>query len=230
LPNTIETNLTTDGNGRLSIVVPSGTYNLNVKFPGFAPITKRIVVQNATPQTIDVVLKVQSCPPGPCYLVTSVLPVPFPEQSQAVSPDGRYVIVGINNNAEPYHTVFLEDRALTTRRKLLTYDRHIALLWGNDSKSFAVTNYVGSNGSRCTVISVDQKVPPIEVVDSLLRALSKDARERLSRQLSNDHVYVEASVWNSSSTALTVKISGHGDADPSGFTQFYNVYLYPQRP
>ena len=66
-------------------------------------------------------------------------------------------------------------------------------------------------------------------VDVLSPALFVDARERLKKQLSNHHVYVEAFVW-SGSNVLTVKVSGYGDADPTGFEQFYNVNLHPARP
>jgi hypothetical protein len=62
--------------------------------------------------------------------------VSFPEQSQAASPNGRYVIVG-ENHAEPFHSAILEDRVLKTRRKLFDYDRHIDLLWNPNNRSFA---------------------------------------------------------------------------------------------
>jgi hypothetical protein len=150
--------------------------------------------------------------------------VSFPKLSQAVSPDGRFVVVGINSDKEPNHTVFLEDRYLKTRRKLFTYERHIVVLWKADSKLFAVTNYVGSNSSRCTIISVDRKAKPIEVTAVLSHQLAEASRKRLQNQLNNHHVYVEAVVWDGP-TSLQVKMSGYGDEDPAGFTEFYEVLL-----
>jgi hypothetical protein len=162
-------------------------------------------------------------------MIGKAVPVSFPTESQAVSPDGRYAIVGVDGDSEPYHSVWMDDRVLKTRQKLFVYDRHIVLLWDNESKSFAVTDYVGSNTSRCKVFSVNRKAPTIQVLNVLLPALFVDARERLKKQLSNHHVYVEAFVW-SGSNVLTVKVSGYGDADPTGFEQFYNVNLHAARP
>jgi hypothetical protein len=120
--------------------------------------------------------------------------------------------------------VFLDDRLLKTRRKLFNYDRNIALLWKSDSRLFAVTDYAGSDNSRCSVVSVDEIVPPIQVLDVLSRQLFEIAAQQLKRSLSNHHAYVEAYVWDGP-TSLQVKISGYGDADPAGFVEFYEVLL-----
>lgn len=71
-PNTIGKDLTTGSDGKLSLNVPPGNYDLRVTLRGFLPYTKRIEVQNDTRQTIDVVLKVGSCPPGNCLIVSNV--------------------------------------------------------------------------------------------------------------------------------------------------------------
>ena len=228
-PNIIGKDLTTDRDGKLSLDVPPGNYDLSVRLAGFLTFTKRIEVQNDSHQTIDVVLRVDSCPPGPCPTVTNVFPVSFPEQSQVVSPDGRYVIVGVDSDAEPHHTAFLEDRINKTRRKLFNYDRHVSFLWYYDSDLIAVTDYVGSDSSRCSIVSVDEKAPPTEVLDLLFRQLSESSREILKRHLTNHHVYVEASLW-SKPMALKLKVSGYGEADPAGFTEFYNLLVHPGAP
>lgn len=228
-PNTNGKDLTTDSDGKLSLNVPPGNYDLRVTLPGFLTYTKRIEVQNDSHQIIDVVLKVGDCPPGPCGIVSNVFPVSFPDQSQAASPDGRYVIVGVDGDADPHHTVFLEDRILKTRRKLFNYDRHVVFLWYYDSNLFAVTDYVSSDSSRCSIISVDEKVPPIQVLDLLFRQLSESSRERLKSHLSNHHAYVEASVW-AKPTDLELKVSGFGDTDPAGFTEFYSLQVHHVAP
>jgi hypothetical protein len=178
-------------------------------------------------QQPDKTTTVEAC--SPCPVLTDLMPVSFPERSQAASPDGRYMITGVDTDPPPHDAVFLEDRALKTRRKLFDYDRHIALLWANDSKSFAVTDYMGSDTSRCTVVSVDKSVRPIHVLDMLSPALNKDAREQLESQLSNQHVYVEAFVW-AAPTVLTVKVSGYRDADRAAFEVFYDVQLNTAQP
>jgi len=144
--------------------------------------------------------------------------VHFPEQSQAPSPNGRYVIIGEENRAEPFHTAILEDRTLKTRRKLFDYDRHIDLLWNPDSKSFALTDYEGSDYSRCSIVFIDQSVPTIRVWDKLVEVLTHTERKSL---LENHHVYIAAMRWIEAGR-LKVKVWGYGEVDPSGFTRFYS--------
>jgi Carboxypeptidase regulatory-like domain len=223
-PNNIGKNLTTALGGKVSLDLSPGSYDLTVESSGFVKATKRVEVITHAAQTIEIVLKIGSCPPGVCGVVTDVFPVSFPTQAQAVSPDGRYAIAGVDSGTEPYHSVFLEDRSVKTRRKLFNYDRRIVLLWKSDSKLFAVTDYVGSDSSRCSILSVDENVPPIQVLDVLSRQFSAETWKQLENRLSKDHVYVEAAVWDGP-TSLMVKISGHGDADPGGFTEFAEVLL-----
>jgi hypothetical protein len=161
---------------------------------------------------------------GNCPAVTNVFPVSFPAQSQAVSPDGRYAVVDIDSDRKPYHRVFLEDRFLHTRRNLFNYERHVVLLWDADSRMFAATDYIGSGTSTCSIISVDDKVARMQALDLLFRQLGEDAKKILQGQLSNHHVYVEASEWWGS-TSLVVTVSGYGDRDAKGFKQAYNVLL-----
>jgi hypothetical protein len=143
--------------------------------------------------------------------------VSFPSQSQAISPNARYVVVGEQNHAEPFHTAILEDRVLKTRRKLFDYDRHIDLLWNPDSKSFAVTDYEESDYSRCSIIFTDRTVPTIRVWDKLVNTLTDRERKSL---LENHHVYIAAVEWIGAG-ALKVKVWGYGEVNHSGFTQFY---------
>jgi hypothetical protein len=149
-------------------------------------------------------------------------PVSFPQSSRAISPDGHYEIVGVDSDTKPQHTVFLEDRQLKTRRKLFNYDRSISLLWNPDSKSFAVTDYAGSDFSRCGLVSVDEKVPYDDIWEKLVKAV--DIAEQKSL-LHNHHVYITATEWIDSEK-LRIKVWGYGDANPSGFTRFYVYHIY----
>ena|SRR5271168_3195972 len=91
--------------------------------------------------------------------------ITFPSQSKAASPNGRYVVVGVDSPEEPHHTIFLEDRRLQTRRKLLNYERSADILWNPNSKSLALTDHGGSDFSLCSVIAVDPAAPSIQVMD-----------------------------------------------------------------
>jgi hypothetical protein len=144
-------------------------------------------------------------------------PISFPEHSHAVSPDGRYLISGVDSDSEPFHTVFLDDHRLTTRRKLFNYGRGIEILWNPDSKSFVLNDYAGSDYSECRIISVDEKVQSINVWDKIVKkATTKEQRSLLE----NHHVYIAAKQWISSKT-LKVKVWGYGEVDHDGFTRYY---------
>lgn len=151
-------------------------------------------------------------------------PVSFPAQSEVVSPDGRYALSNVDSELDPHHTVFLEDRVRKTRRKLFNYGRHVVVLWNSESRLFAVTDFVGSDTSKCTVFSVDEKSAPLPVLDLLLRQLGEEEKRRLQSQLGNHHAYVEGWMWNAP-RSLTLKVWGYGDNDPAGFTEFLDVPL-----
>jgi hypothetical protein len=143
--------------------------------------------------------------------------VSFPEHSRALSPDGRYLITGVDSDSEPYHTVFLEDRRLKTRRKLFNYNRGIELLWNPDSTHFVLNDYVGSDYSECKIIPVDEKVQPTNVWGEIVKGIRPKEQRSL---LENHHVYIAAREWIAPDT-LRVKVWGYGDLNPSGFTRFY---------
>jgi hypothetical protein len=144
-------------------------------------------------------------------------PIDFPEHSRAISPDGRYSIIGIESDSGPYHTVFLEDRRTNMRRKLFEYGRHIEILWNPDSRSFVLNDYAGSDYSECKIISVDEKVRPIDVWDKIVKGITINEQRSL---LENHHVYIAAREWISPDT-LKVRVWGYGNVNHSGFTRFY---------
>jgi hypothetical protein len=231
LSNTLGKNLTTGNDGKLSLDVSPGSYDVSVAQVGFLPTKKHIEVQPGAPQTITIFLPVGSCPPcGPCLEITGKprFTASFPLMCYASSPDGRYQIIGVNSDAEPHHTIYWEDMVHETWRKLLTYDQRVDLLWNANSKLLAVTDFVGTESSRCTIYSVDESIPPIQVLDLLCSKLPKSEQKRLKSLLANHHVYVEASAWNGL-TELQLKVSGYGDANPAGFSEIYDVQLQPRK-
>jgi hypothetical protein len=225
----------TGNDGKFSLLLPLGGYDVLVKGPpGFEKSAKHIEVENAETQTINIQLQVgmsdgpagelltPPLTPEPVY--PNVFPASFPKESNYASPDKRHVIVGINSDHKPYHTVFLRDAVHGTQHKLFTYGRSINLLWNANSATFAVTDYVGSDSSQVSAFSVDEQRAPVRVLDLLLDELPEDARKKLRTELTNHHVYVEASAWLAP-TVLSVRISGYGDANPNGFHRLYRVSL-----
>jgi len=143
--------------------------------------------------------------------------ISFPEHSRAVSPDGRYSITGVYSESEPYHTVFLDDRQLKTRRELFSYSRSIELLWNPDGKSFVLNDYAGSDYSECKIIFVDEKAESIDVWDKIVKGIAPREQRSL---LENHHVYIAAREWVSRD-AVKVKVWGYGEVNRSGFIRFY---------
>ncbi len=228
LPNHFEKQLTADFYGHASFELPAGSYELWVSLRSFLPAAKHVELQDGANQRVDVVLELAS----PRYPgVTGEVTGNFPKDSRLFSPNGRFAIVGIDAETEPYHTVFLEDRALPYRRKLFNYDRHILVMWDRDSKMIVVTDYSDSDNSECRIISVDDKVHPVKVLDLLFQTLDENEQRILRTHLSNRHVYVDAPfsswwVW----PMLDLKISGYGDADPAGFRRYYEVPVFFDPP
>ncbi len=149
--------------------------------------------------------------------------VAFPSnRPRVVSPDGRFALINDDSDSEPHHKLFLEDRRTKSRRKILEYGRHVDVLWNPKSTSFVVNDYVGSNFSECLLFSTIADEPPVDVGDEVQHRITSSKQLTSIRQ--NDHVYFAGQRWLSSRT-LQVKVWGHGDIDPSGFTRFYNYYV-----
>lgn len=68
--------LATDATGRVLLELKPGNYDLIVTMPGFRTLKRRINVSAGVKQKFDVVVQIQSCPPGPCLMVTAAPPQP----------------------------------------------------------------------------------------------------------------------------------------------------------
>jgi len=88
-------------------------------------------------------------------------------------------------------------------------------------ESFAVSDYAGSDYSRCSIVSVTENVPPVQVWDELVKSATANEQKSFLR---NDHVYIAATEWISS-RVLKVKVWGHGEVNPAGFTRFYRYEI-----
>ena len=69
--------------GTFSFGAKPGRYDLFVGATGFKTIAKRIEVQNVPAMVINLSLWVESCPPGPCFVIEEY----SPEKVLSVSPD-----------------------------------------------------------------------------------------------------------------------------------------------
>jgi hypothetical protein len=227
LPKTEEKQPRTDCDGKLSLEVPAGKYELTANLPGFVSSTKEIAILSGADESFKIE-SITAAGYNGCRQVSDVFPVSFPEQTRAVSPDGGYVVVDDVSDTEPYHTVFLEH--VHTRRELFNFARHASILWNAASTMFAVTEYVRGSSSRCTVFSVDAKVSPIQVLDPLFRALAEHEQEVLRDVLRNRQGCVVASLW-AAPESLTLEILGDGISDhPAASRELYLVNLHRAEP
>src|SRR5690348_4256013 len=75
--------------------------------------------------------------------------VEFPgPQSQARSPDGRYIIENVDSDKEPHHTLRLKNIETGVVRTLCNYPRHVSVLWSPDGKKLVINHYAGSDFSK----------------------------------------------------------------------------------
>lgn len=64
----------TDNKGRAVLELDPGSYDVAVTSPGFRASHRRLEVQGSTSQSVNIVLDVGGCPPGPCLTVGAPLP------------------------------------------------------------------------------------------------------------------------------------------------------------
>jgi hypothetical protein len=149
--------------------------------------------------------------------------VEFPgPQAQLQSPDRRYVLENLDSDKEPHHTLRLKNSETGAVRTLCNYPRHVSVLWSPDGKKLVVNDYAGSDFSKTLIFSADQDSPPQDVGAQLLESL-KDSPDRRSLA-DNHHVYFAVSSWEGNE-AVKVKVWGHGEVDPKGFSRLYQYTL-----
>jgi hypothetical protein len=120
---------------------------------------------------------------------------------------------------EPYHALYMRDEQRKTEEKLLAYNRHVTALWSPDGKGLAINDYGGSDYSNCFVFSFDGEHKKVDIRQELEQLLA--ASDSI---FDNHHVYVECAAWLTGHE-LKVKVSGHGDVSPKGFTRLYRYSI-----
>lgn len=190
-------NLATDGDGKLSLEVPPGGYDLTIKKAGFATLTTHIEVHDGKAQTVTVVLNVQACPPGPCLMVMSVANdiEPSPSPVEAIESTVRCVDVASGSELPPPGPAC--EKELFSRRGRpymfsardgiaygVSYspDKHSVLyLWAENQTDEAMTLYL-----RCAASLFDR----IDVFDAQGHRLSSKNEELEQKARSEGRVTV----------------------------------------
>lgn len=144
---------------------------------------------------------------------------PGPAKS-AKSPDGRYAVLNKDDeNRQPAHSLFLTELQSKSKEKLLySYGRHVSVLWSPKSAALIVNDYEGSDASRPLLFTAPWNDQPLDLRAKLIHFLRSRKIAKSVEQ--NDHVYFSAERWLSGDEILC-KVTGYGEANPSGFTKRY---------
>lgn len=153
--------------------------------------------------------------------------IQFPgEISQIASPNGRYVLVNIDSESEEQtlslgdnHALYIRDLKTGKEKKIYTYGRHIKTLWSPRGNRLMISDYGGSDYANCIIFFFDTARDPINVQEQL--------REKMKYNKSifdNHHVYIVGTKWFSENR-VKIKIFGHGNIDPNGFTLWYEYLI-----
>jgi hypothetical protein len=164
-----------------------------------------------------------------CFTATagSQKAIQFPgEISQIASPNGRYVLVNVDSESEEQtlylgdnHALYLRDLKTGKEKKIYAYGRHVKTLWSPKGTRLMISDYGGSDYANCIIFFFETARNPINVQEQL--------REKMRYNKSvfgNHHTYIVGTEWFSENK-VKIKIFGHGDIDPHGFTLWYEYLI-----
>lgn len=144
----------------------------------------------------------------------------FPGASDLPSPNRLYVLRNVDNeNAEPNHILFLRYIKTKQEEKLFSYGRYVEVLWSPAGNGLIINDHGGSDFSNCIVFLFNDKKKLMNVKEQL--KLKMGDNKSIFR---NHHVYIEGMKWISEQK-LEIRITGYGDVDPDGFTEWYEYII-----
>jgi len=102
-------------------------------------------------------------------------------------------------------------------KEIWNTDRHCDVLWSNDSRRLAITDWAGSNCAEIYLIDVTAPAPKARQLEIA------DIGKLLHKEELEGHCYFEALAWEGEHR-LRIKIFGHADEKPlHGFTYYLSV-------
>jgi hypothetical protein len=146
--------------------------------------------------------------------------VSFPgNKSEAKSPNGRFAVRNSDDQKlQPPHTLTLINARTGTHTTILTYGRHVDVLWSPESQAFVVNDYEESDRAHPILFSTPWTNHPVDMREMLIDFLK--TQEMAKSIENNQHVYFVAQRWLSGSEILC-ELTGYGDANPKAFTAHY---------
>ena len=153
--------------------------------------------------------------------------IQFPgEISQIASPNGRHILLNVDSENKEHtlslggnHALYLRNLKTGEKKKIYAYGRHVKTLWSPRGNRLMISDYGGSDYANCIIFFFDTARNPIDVQEQL--------REKMRGNKSifgNHHAYIVGTKWFSENR-VKIKIFGHGDIDPNGFTLWYEYRI-----
>jgi len=214
--------------GKVSINLPPGRYPLRVHVLGFRAWKGEIEARPGTRQTVPVFLEIPSysnCVTVGTQTVPLSPPPSFPEQSQVLSPDGRYRLVRTGWPSAGHHMVLLEDRVHKSRRKLFQYHKRVTFSWYTDNL-FAAKDQLGDGSSTAVYYSVHPATPSVQALDLVFSQCQEDERGSLEKYLSTKRVDVVTGPGGPCAAMLpTVGVSAYGTGGTLEFEWTFYVHI-----
>jgi len=112
--------------------------------------------------------------------------------------------------------VYLTDQVTKNSIEVLSFSRHVSVGWGPTGEAFFVTDYAGSDFSRCLVFVLRGASPERRDLSEALRISSLVP----PKTLTNHHVFCEVVRWLNDDELL-IRLRGYGEADPRGFSNYH---------
>jgi hypothetical protein len=150
--------------------------------------------------------------------------------SELRSPRGRFVLISVdadsthsNGSFSANHALFVRDLRDNEKRLVYEFDRYVDVKWSPRGGKVAINDYHSSDRSSSVILLIDGQEKRIDLDDKFASEVERE------RSISgNHHVYMETDRWLNDNRVL-LKIHGHGDVDPGGFTLWYEYSVAEDR-
>lgn len=120
----------------------------------------------------------------------------FPNNSEWIaSPDGKYAVGNLNRDKPDQdsnsHELQLKNISSGAVTSILSYGRHVDVMWSPEGSRLAVTNHSGSDVSDCLIFDPKSSQSPIELTLLLEQQIAD-----FQALMKDSHLYVECGRWS----------------------------------
>jgi hypothetical protein len=154
----------------------------------------------ASPETIPVNVQRHDCPEEP---------------GDHVAPTGRLVVAcQPAEESSGRHALVLKTADGRSIGIVREFERHVRFEWSPDGRALALTDYVASNQSVCSIVVVTAGIQETDLTEMITP----------SKKQWRGHWFCEMVQWRGPNRVL-IKAWGHGGERPESFEQHYEYEL-----